>query len=360
MHASRAFVSSNAAEPVGTDENLLICGVNWIGDSIMTMPALQEFRQRNPQARITLLVKPALMPIWSLHSAPEDLIPLQSGWEGTLKTVRELKTRHFDRAYIFPHSFRSALLPFLAGIPRRVGMPGPFRNAMLTKIVRPTAQSSRGHQVYEYADLLLGPGSPLRDLEPRLTIPAELLKQTSARLSSLPLPRIALIPGAARGPSKRWPAAHFAEVGRRLLQDKRAGILLLGSQSEHAVCAEIEKAMSAQSRVLNFAGRTSLPELAAALSLCDLAITNDSGGMHLAAAAGRPVVAVYGITDPDKTGPLGPRHIILQNSPIRCRDVGRQSELAQKCLASITPEQVCEAANRILEHAEEKHHAGPY
>jgi heptosyltransferase-2 len=359
MHASLAFASNNEADTSRPAENLLICGVNWIGDSIMTMPALQTFREQHPQARISLLVKPALVSLWQLHGVPEEIIPLRSGWEGTWQTVHELKQRRFDRAIILPHSFRSALIPFLARIPKRTGMPGHFRNAMLTQIVRPATQDAgRYHQAYEYADLLLRTGGLMKDLSPRLALPEDLLQQTSSRLATVPFPRVALIPGAARGPSKRWPAENFAETGRRLLQDQNVGLIILGSKDEHSLCTEIETSMGGGARVLNLAGRTSLPELVATLSQCQLAITNDSGGMHLAVAAGTAIVAIYGITDPEKTGPLGHRHVILQNSPIRQRDIKRESELAAKCLASITPDQVVKAAIRMLEKDAGKHDAG--
>ena len=156
---------------------------------------------------------------------------------------------------------------------------------------------------------------------------------------------MALLPGAAFGPAKRWPAERFATVGRRLQRELSAGVAVLGAAAERELCRQVADQIGGAA--ISLAGQTSLTDLAAILSVCRLAVTNDSGGMHLATAMHIPVVAIFGITNPDQTGPLGPRVCVLQNSSFRARDFKRQIHQAAAALAAITPEQVAAAALRL-------------
>ena len=157
MPASHASASNSGGR-------ILVCGVNWIGDSVMSMPALQAFRRANPAAQITLLVKPSLVPLWTLHAGFDRILPLREGVVGTLRTVSAARRLRFDRAFILPHSFRSAVVPWLAGVPTRTGLPGHWRDFMLTEVVRPMGRPGRNHQAYEYMDLLM-PAAAEAELE---------------------------------------------------------------------------------------------------------------------------------------------------------------------------------------------------
>jgi len=332
-------------ESAGAREAILICGVNWVGDTIMTLPALQAFREAHHTAYITLLVKPNLFQLCRLHEeAVNEVLPLKEGLLGTLRTARMIRKRRFDKAYILPHSFRSALIPFLAGVPKRIGMPGHWRGAMMTDIVTPKGGAGREHQAWEYMDLF---GLNAKTLpEPHLHIPEDAQALVEKKINTLPPPRIGLIPGAARGPSKRWPESHFIETGK-MLAKKGYGIVTLGISREAPLCERVAKGIGPNT--LNLAGQTTLAEWAAILKTCDLVLANDSGGMHLAAAVGTPVVAIFGITDPRKTGPIGKNCRVIQNSETQNRDIDRDSPEAIKSLASITPEQVYGAAIELLE-----------
>lgn len=348
MTASPASASSSrCSEAAHAHEAILVCGVNWVGDCIMTMPALQAFRRKHPTAYITLLIKPQLMQLWKLNPVPNEILPLHSGFAGTLRTARLIRTRRFKKAFVLPHSFRSALVPFLGGVEERIGMPGHWRGAMMTRIVHPReGQPGREHQAWEYMDLLV-PNHDARELErPELNLPEDIVAAARARLDKLPQPRIGLLPGAARGPSKRWPAGHFIEMGKQLVKEKNACIVTLGISREASLCQKIVDGIGPGA--LNLAGQTTLAEWIALLKVCDLVISNDSGGMHLAAAVGTPVVAIFGITNPDQTGPLGPNCRVVQNSTVHRRDVDRDSPEAIKSLASITPDQVFGAAETFL------------
>jgi heptosyltransferase II len=345
MHASPESVLNSSGR-------ILVCGVNWIGDSVMSMPALLAFRKANPTAHITMLVKPGLVPLWKLGAVFDGILQLHEGFAGTLKTVAAVRRLWFDKAIILPHSFRSAVIPWLAGIPARVGMPGHWRDFMLTEVVRPLERPGRTHQAYEYLDLLT-PAAADAELEPpRLDLPEEALASARKRIAPAAEPRVALIPGAARGPAKQWPPAHFIELGRMLSEGRKCGIVVLGISREAALCEEVAKGIGPSA--LNLAGHTGLADWIATLKACDLVVANDSGGMHLAAAVGTPVVALYGITDPSKTGPLGKICRVLQNSDLRTRDIPRDSPEARASLAAIHPEQAFNAAVECLEEAKRK------
>lgn len=337
--------------PAKTGARILVCGVNWVGDTIMSMPALEAYRAAHPADHIAVLVKPAVRPLWEAHAAPDEILPLEEGLAGTWRTARTIKTGNYERAYVLPHSFRSALIPWLAGVPARVGLPGYARAAMLTEVVAQEEGKGRGHQAWEYVTLL-GLAAGVTTLRaPHLSLGAVAVERAASLLQGVAKPRAALIPGAARGPSKQWPPSHFADVGVRL-RNEGYGVVVLGTSAEHALCREV--ATDAGPGAISLAGKTNMAEWMAILRACDLVVCNDSGGMHVAAALGTPVVALFGMTDPEKTGPLGSAVRVLQNSTTRSRDIARDSEEARKKLASIGPELVYEAAVEVLASAAEQ------
>lgn len=321
--------------PAPTAPRLLVCSVNWLGDAIMSLPALQALREHQSGTELTVLTKPGLAPLWALSSIPHRVLALPTAGGSLLPVVRALRELEFDAAYVLPHSFRSALPPFLARIRRRIGPPGYFpRDLMLTEIRPPAGGPGRAHQVHEYLDLFF-PGENRRTfVPPRLTVPAPALAAMREKLGALPRPWISVLPGAARGTSKQWPVERYAETAAALVAQTGGSIVALGTKSEHAPCQQV--AAAAAPNGLNLAGATTLAELAAALALSAAVLCNDSGGMHLAAAVGAPLVALYGITDPACTGPLGERIRILQHSERRSRDVPRTSAAAQTALSAIS------------------------
>ena len=328
-------------------DRLLVCSVNWLGDAVMSMPALQALREQFPQTEITLLTKPGLAPLWALHAAPNRVLSLPASGAPLRPLLRTLRESRFESSYILPHSFRSALVPFLARIPRRIGMPGHFpRDFMLTEVRPPAFGPGRTHQVFEYLDLFFPGENRLAYPAPRLTVPAATLDAMRTKLSILPRPWISILPGAARGSSKQWPAERYAETAAALVAHTGGSIITLGTPAEQAACQQV--AAAAAPNGLNLAGATTLHELAAVLALSAATLCNDSGGMHLAAALGTPLVAFYGITNPGQTGPLGHHIRILQRSERRTRDVPRQSRAADQALRAITPPEAVQAVLDLL------------
>jgi heptosyltransferase-2 len=248
-----------------------------------------------------------------------------------------------------PNSFRSALIPFLARIPERIGRPGHARAALLTRQVKTTPSSGGRHQSLEYFDLLLPGRSVPLDEHPQLNVPDTLLREADALWDARTRPRVALLPGAARGPSKRWPAEHYSELGKRLRDEAGCAVAVFGSPAEAELCGEV--AVRIGGDVLNLAGQTTLPLFAAALKACDGVVANDSGGMHVAAAVGTPLVALYGHTDPETTGPLGPSCTVLQHGTHRSRDIARNDVEARESLAAMRPEEVYDAVLQRLPSA---------
>lgn len=321
------------------NSSVLIVSTNWIGDAVMGMPALQLFRAEHPDAGITMLTNPGLKALWQMHPAVDSVQTM----EKPFPTARKLRTMQYDRAYVFPNSFRSAFVPWLAGIPRRIGLHGHWRRLLLTEIV----STPEGHQQLEYRNILGVQG----DLPaPRLVVPEESLQALKKKLDDLlpekGMPLVVLLPGAARGPSKRWPTEHFIELAKKLRTSMDAVVVLGGGPDDAAACADI--AEQAGTGVASLAGKTTIPEWAALLKMSDCVVSNDSGGMHLATAVGTPVAGIYGLTDPAKTGPLGTSRV-LQKSTTRNRDIARTSEEAIQALASITPDEAHAAVCGLME-----------
>ena len=342
-------MSGSHGSVFGDGGGALLCGVNWIGDAIMSMPAVQAFRERHRDAPIAMLVKPAVAPLWRMHTAVDRLLVLGPGAVGVWKASAEARRLGCERAYVLPRSFRSALVPYLARIPARIGMPGHHRDVLLTHVVTPGGGAGRQHQGFEYTDLLT-PAPAIDALEPPMLTVKAGAREAARRLLAEPgdRGRIGLCPGAARGPSKQWPAQHFVELGKRLVANGSGSVAVVGSAAEAPLCETVAEGIGAGA--INLAGRMTFDIWAAVLEACRVVVANDSGGMHLAAALRTPVVALYGVTDPDKTGPLGPARI-LQHSSTRARDVPRDSSEARFWLASIQPEEVYEAVQGLLDES---------
>lgn len=349
------MVSMNADGPI------LVVAPNWLGDVLMALPAVQAAAAAAHDAgrRFDVLTRPAFVPVWrmALPGDANGILPAaKTDPVGPL--ARRLQQRGYSEAIVIPHSFRAARAPFLARIPWRIGLPGHlFRDWLLTEVRRPGAPADAegparrcpDHQAWEILDLFrIQPAGGLIP-PPRLTVHAAVLDAVRDRIGDAPRPWIAFIPGAARGPSKQWPADHWRGLLQAVSAHTPGSILLLGTPGESPLCAGIAAAAPIPRRVRDLSGKTTLEEMAAALALADAVCCNDSGGMHLAAAVGTPLVAFFGITDPGKTGPLGASPIrILQHSERRTRDIPRHSPEAEAALRAISPEEAFAALRQVL------------
>ena len=340
--------TSASAAPIPV--SVLVYAPNWLGDAVMAMPALQAWRASHADARLTVLTKRSNADLWRMHPAVDEVVELLPGTRGTFHTGHLLRARRFDVAYLLPNSFRSALVAWLAGIPRRRGAARHARSLLLTERVRLSRAPEDYHQSRETAPILLGnaftPQTPLPT--PQLNVPASLRAETLATfgLASASDGLVAVIPGAARGDSKRWP--HFAEAARLLAEGHPARrFVILGTAAESGLCREVADAVGPAA--VSVAGRTTMTQFTALLAAASAVLCNDSGGMHLAAAVGTPVVAVFGLTDWRRTGPLGRMSVVVRQDGVEGRRaIARHSAAAAAVLRSIPPERVAAAAEWLL------------
>ena len=289
--------------PGGPGPRSLIVAPQWIGDAVMTEPLLRRLRARGE--RLTVGALPWVAPVYRAMPQVEAVIefPFQHGglqFKDRRTLARQIEGQ-FDMAYICPNSLKSALLPFFASIPKRVGYLGEARIGLLTHRLK--NPKGKPPMVAFYSALSGEAG--LADDRPQLQLP---LADQNAALQSLGLSRggfYVFAPGAEYGPAKRWPTAHFAEVARGL----DAPVLLLGSAKEAELCAQIDAA--APGRCRNLAGQTSLVQALACVAAARAVVSNDSGLMHVAAAFGVPQVAVFGSSSPHHTPPLSEQAKVL-------------------------------------------------
>lgn len=348
MTAFQEYVSGNLFRGVMA-ENILICGLNWLGDCVMSMPAIQVLRKQRPDAHIVILVKSKLKLLWEMQDAVDQIVTLDSDGGGILRAVKELKSLNISTAYVFPQSFRSGLIPTLAKIPQRRGQIGHFRSWMLNSIVKNVVGDSNRHQAWEYVDILdLNVGDEGLPL-PVLNVPAVTNEGLVKKLAQgQGKTTVGMFPGAARGAAKCWPPEYFIEVGNKLVANEKCRIIIFGADAEKEMCSNVAQAIGPDA--LDFSGSTTLKDLAGLLGVCTAVICNDSGGMHLAASVGVGVVAIYGMTDPVKTGPWGEKHRIISRGDVaKSRDIDRNSPEAIACLRSIKPETVYAAAKSLIE-----------
>jgi len=304
---------------------VLVREVNWLGDVVMSLPALRAVRRAFPEAQLSLLIKAELASFFDGAAWLDEVIPfrISAGARGVAdrwRVVRAIRARRFDLAILFPRSFESALWPALARVPARAGFAYDLRRPLLTHTAAYGPALFGRHQRHDYVHMLratLGVDGDADDYVPEVngahrTRMRDWLQSRRKRTTS---PLIALAVAAAYGPAKEWPAEHYAALIDALADGFDAECVLVGAPGERARCEQV--ASASRHGALVAAGETSVGEAMALLSLCDGFAGNDSGSMHVAGALGVPTVGIYGSTRPHRTGPLGARTRVLQRE-IEC------------------------------------------
>jgi heptosyltransferase II len=354
----------------------VVRGVNWLGDAVMTTPALLRLRERFPAAEIVLLTPSKLRDLWTGHPAINEVISIAPG-EGALSVGRRLRRERFDLALLLPNSPRTGIEAWLGGIPRRVGGTWPWRNRLLTDVVaapsgllrmrkrspeeirsliaRDAATTSTAppgsHQMFHYLRLVGYLGANPAPVPPRLQVSAGEVEAVRQKFGFQPGSQwLGLNPGAEYGPAKRWPLERFAAAAAAMHTRAGCGVAVFGGLADiglaEALAAELATA-APTIRIL--AGKTSLRELLAALTLCRVVLTNDTGPMHAAAAVGVPVVVPFGSTSPELTAPGlpgDPRHQLLQAGAPCAPCFLRECPVDFRCLNGISVTRVVEAVAR--------------
>jgi heptosyltransferase-2 len=291
---------------------------NWLGDVVISLPALRGVRRAFPEAHLAVLVKHELASFFDGSAWVDEVIPyaVSRGVRRVADLARmvgRLRAGRFDLAVLFPTSFESALWPFLAAVPRRVGYARDGRGPLLTARAAPGAAILATHQAHSYVDMLrqtLGIEAAADAVAPEVHVPsrARMLDWLATRRRRADGRLVALAPAAAFGPAKEWPLASWAALVD-LLAGRGAECVLVGAPAERQRCAAV--AAASRGGALVAAGETSVGELVALLSLAAGFAGNDSGAMHVAGALGVPTVGIFGSTSPECTGPRGPRTRVL-------------------------------------------------
>lgn len=318
---------------------ILIRSTNWLGDAVMSVPAVRAIKAGRPDAHVTILAPAKLVQIWQAVPEVDEVIAIERR-DSVFSVARRIRGK-FDAAILFPNSLRSALEAWLAGIPRRVGYPGHRRawllnQPLLEKKKKKVTTEPPRHQVGHYLKLAEFVGAEI-----------EGWSLAESRREIVPsVPRIAVCPGAEYGPAKRWPAERFAKVIQQVSAGRTCEWCLVGVEKDAPIATEIARACGVEVR--NLTGKTSLAELIALLRGCTLLLTNDTGTMHLAALLGVPVLAIFGSTEPALTGPLGEGHRVLRHHVDCSPCFLRECPLDFRCMKAIEPAEVVAAVEGML------------
>jgi heptosyltransferase-2 len=354
----------------------LIRAVNWLGDAVMTTPALLRLRQALPDTHIALLTRAKLADLWHLHPAVDKVHSIEPG-DSPWTIGARLRAGNFDTALILPNSPRSALEVWLGRIPRRIGYRRPWRNWLLTDAIasRPGQVKMRkrrvgeirrltagmgnsapvdvraggdAHQMHDYLHLVAHLGAEPTPLAPQLVVSPIEVNAAGSKFGLTPNQAwLGLNAGAEYGPAKRWPRDRFAAAAQLIRQQTGCGCLIFGGPGDRTMADQIAAQLPGTGgAVRNVAGRTTLRELLALLAHCRVLLTNDTGPMHLAAALGVPVVVPFGSTSPDLTGPGlpgDPRHRLLRSHAPCAPCFRRECPIDFRCMHGISVEQVVNA-----------------
>ena len=338
-------------------KHVVVRGVNWVGDMVMTVPALRELRRILPRAHITLATRRSAEAIFAEADFIDDLILYERRPRNLHLFVRQIgawRTRRFDLAVLFQNAFEAALIAAAARVPLRFGYATDNRRLLLTHpLPIPTWRGER-HEVFYYLNIIhqlerllanqpgmeasAEPPSPHFDLgvSTERQLAARTLLQSRSVEADRPL--VVLCPGSINSRAKRWPADRFAMLADQLIEDADVNVALIGAPEELEVSREVAAQMNHGAVILT--GGISFAQTIAVLSIADLLITNDTGPAHIAAALGRPTLVIFGPTDPVTTRPFSPLAAIVRRPPPCAPCMLRDCPIDHRCMTAITPAEV--------------------
>lgn len=348
--------------------SLLVLAPNWLGDAVMALPAIAALRRLHSGTRCVVAARPSLADLFDLVDGIDAVVRLASpssggAWVRVTEDVARVRQLGARRAVLLPNSLRAGLLAWYAGIPERCGYRADLRGLLLTRrVARPRG---RVHQVDYYAHLASALGAASAEREPRLDVAADVRDEGAASLRNAGWdgrsPLLGVAPGAAFGGAKRWPEKRFAGVLARLAADAGVTSVLVGSRADTTATSTVAEEAGKISggagarRPIDLSGRTNLRQLAGVVANCSAFLSNDSGAMHLAAAVGVPVVAVFGPTDERVTAPLG-RPAGASHRPVTvvvgeawCRPCGlRECPIDHRCMVRVGVDEIVDAVKDVL------------
>lgn len=347
----------------GATQKILIRGTNWVGDAVLSIPAMREVRRLFPRAHISLLIRPWVRDIYAAVSFVDEILEydkrgIHRGRAGFLRLASELRSRRFDLAILLQNAFEAAFLAWCARIPKRIGYARDRRSVFLTHACTIDSEVRKAHQAYYYLGILSAVGliepRPWERSKDSLTINVGVRDEDrgTARemLRSGGIPEgqivIGINPGAFYGKAKRWFPDRYAAVADALAKQHGARIVIFGSTNDLSVAEEV--AANMKQPALMLAGRTTLGQLMGLIKECTLLITNDSGPMHLAAALDVPQLAIFGSTSDMATGPLSRCAVVIKH-PVECNPCFlRECPTDFRCMKAVSAEEVVLVAQKIL------------
>jgi heptosyltransferase-2 len=335
-------------------KKIMVRATNWIGDAVMSLPAIEALHTRFPDSEIVLVAKPWVSELYQNHPAISRQIVYDAegehrGIRGFRRLVRSIRAESFDVAILLQNAFQAAWMAWSADIPLRVGYARDGRSSLLNAAVEVPPPAAYGHQAYYYLQLLFRCGlidKPQAVDAVRLYLADSERRWAGKQLQTLGLGGkrffAGLCPGASFGPAKRWLPDRYAKLADRLIDALGADVIIFGSRAESPLAEAVAQAMT-HTPVL-VAGKTTLREFMALLAKCHLVVTNDSGPMHLAAALQLPLLAIFGSTNEHATGPLGHQVRIIKHR-VECSPCGlRQCPIDFRCMTRVTVDEVYKAA----------------
>lgn len=338
-------------------QRILIRSANWVGDAVMSTAAVRGVRRSFPGARITLLAKPWVVPVFTGNPHIDDILVYDAagrhaGVIGRWRLVRDLRKAGFDAAILLQNAFEAALLAWMAGIPERIGYATDGRAFLLTRRLWRYRAYQQGHLIDYYLGILAEAGRHADGRRLELFLTADEIRQARSRLErflpSAGTPVIGVNPGAAFGTAKRWLPERFVALCRRLHSETGAVCLLFGSHSEAMLGRQLADAIGPAA--MNLCGETTLRQAMALMKCCDVFVTNDSGLMHVAAALDLPQVAIIGPTDPVATGPSNHRSRQVQavGACYLAPCLKAECPIDHRCMRAISTDRVYDEVSALL------------
>jgi len=332
---------------------ILIRGTNWIGDAILTLPAVASIRATYPNAHISILAKPWVADIYKLFSDLDETIIYENKFDtpaGVFRLAKKLKEGNFDAAILLQNAIEAAIIALAARIPLRAGYDSDARGLLLTHRVRRTKEIRQAHQIDYYLEMVkdLGCVPVTREMHLETKInPVEAQKVFKQFIPETKKMIIGMAPGATYGAAKKWFPERFAKLADRLNESFSIQAMMLGGNGDKKTAQEI--ANMATVKLINLAGETTLREAVHLISQCRLFISNDSGLMHIAGALNVPTIAIFGSTNPVTTSPAGNKSIIVRKE-VSCSPCLKETCPTDfRCMKLISVEDVFQEAQKLLQ-----------
>jgi len=327
---------------------ILVRATNWVGDMVISLPALEAVKENFPQSNLVVLARPWVIPLIENNPAVDQVLPLRKG-RGYLTDIIEIirvagliRSMKFDLAILFQNAFEAALLAYLGGIRFRIGYNTDCRGFLLSHSVIRDEKILKVHQVEYYLSILRAMGWEAKTQDPCLFVGERDVESIGSILLSKGIQQddllVGLSPGAIYGPAKRWPPERFATIGDWAIERWGAKVIVLGSQGEQDICKSLSQSM--KHTPMDFSGRTTLGEAMALIKRCHFFITNDSGLMHVASALGRPMVAIFGSTDSNATGPRSEKARVVKHDIACAPCLKPKCPTDFRCMLEIEPSEI--------------------